>query len=75
MRMEADLEGDQHGLKLTAIRKRHLPAQKIVVRLLQLAHNMLVWARQWFSQHAPRLRGYDIVPLIRESGPSLGGSS
>jgi hypothetical protein len=42
--MEADLKGDKHGLALAVIRKQRLPAQKIVVLLIQLAHNVLIWA-------------------------------
>ncbi len=62
--MEADLKGDKHGLGLAVIRKRLLPAQKLVVLLVQLAHNILLWARFWLSQYAPRLRAYGIVRLI-----------
>ena len=62
--MEADLKSDKHGLGLAVIRKRLLPAQKMVVLLVQLAHNILMWARQWLSKHAPRLYDYGIVRLI-----------
>ncbi len=37
-----------------------------VVLLLQLAHNVLLWARQWLAQNAPRLRQYGIVRLIQQ---------
>jgi hypothetical protein len=63
--MEADLKSDKHGLGLAMIRKQRLPAQKIVVLLVQLAHNVLLWARQWLAQNAPRLRQYGIVRLIQ----------
>jgi hypothetical protein len=62
--MEADLKGDKHGLGLAVIRKQRLPAQKLVVLLVELAHNILIWARFWLSQHAPRLCSYGIVRLI-----------
>jgi hypothetical protein len=62
--MEADLKSDKHGLGLAVIRKRLLPAQKLVVLLVQLAHNILMWARSWLSKHAPRLHEYGIVRLI-----------
>lgn len=62
--MEADLKGDKHGLGLAASRKRRLPAQKIMVLLMQLAHNVLIWARGWLIKQAPRLSGYGIVRLI-----------
>jgi hypothetical protein len=46
------------------IRKHLLPAQKLVVLLVELAHNILIWARSWLSEHLPRLREYGIVRLI-----------
>jgi hypothetical protein len=64
--IEAELKGDKHGLALGVIRKRRLAAQKMVVLLMQLAHNVLIWARHWLIPHAPRLRGYGIVRLIQQ---------
>jgi hypothetical protein len=54
--MEADLKGDKHGLA----------AQHLVILLLQLAHNVLLWAREWLSESAPRLRDYGIIRLIQQ---------
>jgi hypothetical protein len=62
--MEADLKSDKHGLGLAMIRKQRLPAQMLVVLLVQLAHNILLWARTWLSKHAPRLHQFGIVRLI-----------
>ncbi len=64
--MEVDLKSDKHGLALAVIRKQRLPAQKMVVLLIQLAHNVLLWARQWLAKNAPRLGQYGIVRLIQE---------
>jgi hypothetical protein len=64
--MEADLKGDKHGLGLATIRKHRLPAQKMVILLMQLAHNVLLWARQWLSESAPRLREYGVIRLIQQ---------
>ncbi len=64
--MEADLKGDKHGLGLATIRKHRLPAQKIVILLMQLAHNVLLWTRQWLSKAASRLHDYGIVRLIQQ---------
>lgn len=64
--MEADLKGDKHGLGLATIRKHRLAAQKIVILLMQLAHNVLLWARRWLSKTVPRLDDYGIVRLISQ---------
>ena len=64
--IEADLKGDKRGLALAVIRKRRLAAQMLVVLLIQLAHNVLIWARGWLAVTAPRLRGCGIVRLVQE---------
>ena len=64
--IEADLKGDKRGLGLAAIRKRRLAAQMLVVLLMQLAHNVLIWARGWLATTAPRLRACGIVRLVQE---------
>jgi len=62
--IEADLKGDKHGLALGVIRKRRLPAQTLVVLLTDLAHNVLIWAREWLTPAAPHLATCGIVRLI-----------
>jgi hypothetical protein len=64
--MEADLKRDKHGLGLAVIRQHLLPAQKMVVLLVELAHNLLLWARQWLGEHEPRLQQYGIVRLVQQ---------
>jgi hypothetical protein len=64
--MEADLKSDKHGLGLAVIRKHLLPAQKMVVLLVELAHNLLMWARSWLAERVPRLRQFGIVRLIQQ---------
>jgi hypothetical protein len=64
--VEADLKSDKRGVALGVIRKRRLPAQKLVVLLTQLAHNVLIWARAWLAARAPRLRDCGIVRLVQE---------
>jgi hypothetical protein len=64
--IEADLKSDKHGLGLARLRKRKLAAQRILVLLSALAHNVLLWARRWLGAAAPRLTGLGIVRLLRE---------
>lgn len=64
--IEADLKSDKGGLGLAVIRKRRLAAQMLVVLLMQLAHNVLIWSRQWLAAQAPRLAKCGIVRLVRE---------
>jgi hypothetical protein len=64
--IEAELKSDKRGLGLAVIRKRRLAAQMVVVLLVQLAHNVLIWARRWLVAQVPRLRGYGIVRLVQQ---------
>jgi hypothetical protein len=64
--MEADLKSDKRGLGLAGLRKHKLAAQKLVVLLMELAHNVLVWSRRWLAQRAPRLGQFGIVRLVQE---------
>jgi hypothetical protein len=64
--IEADLKSDKHGLGLSRLRKRKLAAQRMLVLLSALAHNVLLWARRWLTPVAPRLAGLGIVRLVRE---------
>ena len=64
--MEAEIKSDKHGLGLGVLRKRKLAAQELLGLLGQLAHNVLVWARHWLTEAAPRLATLGIVRLVRE---------
>ena len=64
--VEADLKSDKQGLGLARLRKRKLAAQRLLVLLSALAHNVLLWARRWLAPVAPRLTGLGIVRLLRE---------
>ena len=64
--MEADLKSDKHGLGLGVVRKRKLAAQPMLGLLGQLAHNVLIWARTWLAEGAPRVASLGIVRLVRD---------
>src|SRR3712207_775607 len=64
--VEADLKGDKYGLGLGVLRKRKLAAQRVLLLLGQLAHNVLLWARTWLATQVPRLADLGIVRLVRE---------
>ena len=38
----------------------------MIMLLSALAHNVIVWARQWLSGHCPPLRHYGIVRMVRD---------
>jgi hypothetical protein len=64
--MEAEIKSDKHGLGLGVLHKRKLAAQQMLGLLGQLAHNVLIWARTWLAEGAPRVASLGIVRLVRE---------
>jgi hypothetical protein len=50
--VETSLKEDKSGLGLTKRNKKRFPAQHMLVLLDSLAHNVVVWAREWLSPSA-----------------------
>jgi hypothetical protein len=64
--IEIEIKEDKQGFGMTKRRKKRATAQAMVVLLNQLAHNVLVWARRWLSELAPRLSQYGVLRLVRD---------
>jgi hypothetical protein len=64
--VETQIKADKQGLGLTKRNKKKIVAQQIVVVLAQLAHNVILWARQWLAERAPQLNHYGIVRMVRD---------
>jgi hypothetical protein len=64
--VETALKGDKQGLGLARRNKKRFEAQHMVMLLSALAHNVLVWARQWLQTHCPPVRRYGILRLVRD---------
>jgi hypothetical protein len=62
----ASIRGDKQGLKLIKRRKHSLTGQEMLILLAQLAHNLIIWARGWLSEKAPKLAGYGIKRWVRD---------
>jgi hypothetical protein len=63
---ETQIKGDKQGLGLTKRNKKKMAAQQIVVLLAMLAHNVIIWARQWLAESAPQLNHYGILRMVRD---------
>jgi len=64
--VETSLKDDKSGLGLTKRSKKRFPAQYMLVLLGSLAHNVVVWARQWLSQATDKLSGYGLLRMVRD---------
>lgn len=63
--IETSFKGDKQGLGLTKRNKKRFEAQQMLVLLGSLAHNLLIWARDWLAPTAPRLHHYGLLRLVR----------
>jgi hypothetical protein len=64
--IETSLKGDKQGLGLTKRNKKRFEAQQVLMLLGSLAHNVLIWVRDWLAAVSPRLRSYGILRLVRD---------
>ena len=64
--VETAIKGDKQGLGMTKRNKKRFEAQQMVTQLNALAHNTIVWARQWLSPYVPRVRSWGIMRMVRD---------
>ena len=64
--VEMTIKGDKQGLGITKRNKKRFEAQQMLVLLASLAHNLVVWARQWLPPEQPKLRHYGIKRMVRD---------
>ncbi|HEX9923536.1 MAG TPA: hypothetical protein VGD99_12840 [Anaerolineae bacterium] len=46
--------------------KKRFEAQQVLIQLEALAHNVLVWARQWLAPRCPKIARLGIKRLVRD---------
>jgi len=64
--IEIEIREDKQGVGINRRRKKRAAAQAMLTLLGTLAHNVLVWAREWLSRGEVRLKQYGIVRLLRD---------
>src|SRR6266496_713074 len=68
--IETSFGEDKSGLGITKRNKKRFEAQRLLMLLGTLAHNLLIWSRRWLCQTAPelaiRLRQYGIKRMLRD---------
>lgn len=69
---ETSFQGDKQGLGMGKRNKKRFEAQQMVVALGALAHNVLIWAKEWLLPKVPRLEKYGIKRLVRDVMEILG---
>ena len=68
--IESSFGQDKSGLGITKRTKKRFEAQRFLMLLGTLAHNLLIWSRRWLAAASPqvaqRLRHYGIKRMIRD---------
>jgi hypothetical protein len=64
--VETSFKTDKQGLGISKRNKKRLAAQQILTLLGSLAHNVVVWAREWLAVQQPKLRHYGIKRMVRD---------
>lgn len=62
--VETSFKGDRQGLGIGKRNKKRFAAQQMVMLLGSLAHNVIVWARQWLA--SPSLQHYGTLRMVRD---------
>jgi hypothetical protein len=65
--VETTFKEDKQGLGLTKRNKKRFEAQQVLVALGMLAHNVVVWAREWLTAQVPQLRRFGVKRLVRDA--------
>jgi hypothetical protein len=68
--IETSFGEDKGGLGITKRNKKRFEAQRLLMLLGTLAHNLLIWSRRWLCQTSPelasRLQQYGIKRMVRD---------
>lgn len=64
--VEIEIKEDKQGLSTSKRNKKRFEAQQILSQLEALAHNVLIWARQWLAPRCPKIARLGIKRLVRD---------
>lgn len=64
--VEIDIKESKQGLRITKRNKKKYGAQQMVMLLGTLAHNVIVWSKQWLKVEAPRLAPIGVQRIVRD---------
>jgi hypothetical protein len=64
--VEIEIKEDKQGLATSKRNKKRFEAQQVLIQLEALAHNVLIWARQWLADRCPKIARLGIKRLVRD---------
>jgi hypothetical protein len=63
--IEIEIKEDKQGFGLTKRNKKRYYAQQMIVLLSALAHNVVVWSREWLSG-VSKIKQYGVLRMVRD---------
>lgn len=64
--IEIEIKEDKQGLGMTKRNKKSFCGQQMVMMLSTLAHNLVVWAKEWLVAGVPKLERYGVQRMVRD---------
>jgi hypothetical protein len=64
--VEIEFKEDKQGIGMTKRNKKRFEAQRMVMLLGSLAHNVVVWIRERLSRESPKLRPCGLLRFVRD---------
>jgi hypothetical protein len=61
-----EIKEDKQGFATTKRNKKRFAAQQMVCQLETLAHNLLVWARNWLAPFAAKIARFGMLRMVRD---------
>jgi hypothetical protein len=64
--IEIEIKESKQGLGITKRNKKRFCGQQMVMMLSTLAHNLVVWAKQWLVSGVAKLKRYGVPRMVRD---------
>jgi hypothetical protein len=64
--VETQFKGDKQGLGITKRNKGKFAAQEMLLLLAQLAHNLIIWTRNFLAERVERFGKFGILRMVRD---------
>jgi hypothetical protein len=64
--IEIEIKEDRQGLGIHKRHKKRFAAQQVLTQLNALAHNLIIWTREWLAPTWARIRHYGLLRMIRD---------
>lgn len=64
--IEIEFKEDKQGFGLTKRNKKRYEAQQMVVLLSALAHNVVMWSREWLSRESEKIKRNGVLRMVRD---------